>query len=240
MEEQFDDNIKQLCDEIRVFAPLRFEQHDKKSYNSIIKKENGAGKPLEAIVYYYEPLCLAKIAHELYHLKIGLTMGDNSDMLTTAERSGLYASMILNKEFCSDFLNQAEHVIFYPYYHDQGYSDAEFFEEIAPEQFKYVYDDIVNNGLRNRSGEYVYNRVYNYLKLMMLYMFFPIDNRFAMENRQMKHVDTALYNIMKNFKKVLLSVKINPTDWPQLEIAYINYRKEIEKWTSNHKISLYS
>jgi hypothetical protein len=71
-------------------------------------------------------------------------------------------------------------------------------------------------------------------------MFFPIDNRFAMENRQMKHVDTALYNIMKNFKKVLLSVKINPTDWPQLEIAYINYRKEIEKWTSNHKISLYS
>lgn len=240
MEELFDYNIRQLCDEIRAFVPLTFKLHDKKCYNSIIKKENGEGKPREAIVYYYEPLCLAKIAHELYHLKIGLTMGDNSDMLTTVERSGLYACMILNKEFCSDFLNQAEHVIFYPYYHSQNYSDDEFFEEIAPEQFKSVFDDIVKGGLRNISGEYVYNRVCNYLKLMMLYMFFPIDNRFAVENRQLKHVDSNLYNIMKNFKKVLLGVNINPTDWPQLEIAYINFRKDIESWASSHKITLYS
>jgi hypothetical protein len=237
MEEQFDDNIKTLCEEVRAFVPLTFEQHDKKCYNSIIKKEDGVGKPIAATVWYYEPLCLAKIAHELYHLKIGLTMGDNADMLATPE-SGLYAKMILSKEFCSDFLNQAEHVIFYPYYHEQGYSDDEFFEEIAPEQFIPILDDIVKGGLKNRSGEYIFNRVCKYIKLITLFMFFPIDNRFAVHNRQLKHVDATLYNIMKTFKRVIQGMKIAPGNWPHLEGAYVNYRKEIEKWTRNHNIAL--
>lgn len=236
MEEQFDDNIRQLCDEIRAYVPLTFEQHDKPCYNSIIKKENGIGNPIAAIVWYYEPLSFPKIAHELYHLKIGLTMGDNADMMAAPE-SGLFAKMILDKEFCSDFLNQAEHLIFYPYYHERGYSDDEFFEEIAPEQFIPVLDDIVKSGLKNRSGEYIYKRICNYLKLMVLYMLFPIDNRFAVQNRQLKHVDATLYNIMKTFKRVILGMKIAPENWPQLEIAYVNYRKEIEKWTWTHKIA---
>lgn len=237
MEEQFDDNIRQLCDEIRAFVPLTFEQHDKPCYNSIIKKENGVGKPNAAIVWYYEPLSLPKIAHELYHLKVGLTMGDNADMIATPE-SGLFASMILNKKFCSEFLNQAEHMIFYPYYHEQGYSDDEFFEEIAPEHFIQVLNDIVKKGLKNRDGEYIYDRVCNYLKLMTLFMFFPIDNRFAVQNRQLKHVDATLYNIMRTFNKVILGMKIVPENWLQLDSAYVNYRKEIEKWTKTHKIAL--
>lgn len=237
MEEQFDDNIRQLCDEIREFVPLTFERHDKPCYNSIIKKENGAGKSIAAIVWYYEPLSLPKIAHELYHLKIGLTMGDNADMMATPE-SGLFARMILDKEFCSDFLNQAEHVIFYPYYHEYGYSDDEFFEEIAPEQFIPVLDDIVKSGLKNRSGEFIIHRVCNYIKLITLFLFFPIDNRFAVQNRQLKHVDATLFIIMKSFKKVIRGMKIAPENWPQLESAYVNFRKEIEKWTKVHKIVL--
>lgn len=237
MEEQFDDNIRQLCDEIRTFVPLTFEQHDKPCYNSIIKKENGVGKPNAAIVWYYEPLSLPKIAHELYHLKIGLTMGDNADMMATPE-SDLFARMILNKAFCSEFLNQVEHMLFYPYYHEQGYSDDEFFEEIAPEKFIPALDDIVKNGLKSIGGEYIYNRVCNYLKLMTLFMFFPIDNRFAVQNRQLKHVDATLYSIMKTFKGGIQGMEIAPENWPQLKSAYVNYRKEIEKWTKTHKIAL--
>jgi hypothetical protein len=233
MEDFFDDNIKQLCKEIREIVPLRFEKHDEHSYNATINKANETGQPIGAIVWYYDPLSLSKLAHELYHIKIGLVLGDNEIMLPNSKNSQ-YTRFLLSYDFCEEFLNHVEHFIFYPIYKAQGYSDDEFFENINPDPFDAKLNEIAKQGVKKSNGEYVLIRVADYFRLMVLFMFFPIDARFKNRVRQLKHIDIGLFNLFKGFKDIINGMDIEPNNRQKLQNAYASFLSEIEKWTLNH------
>ena len=237
MEELFDDNIKSLVAEIRSIVPLDFELHDQNNYAAIIKKIGGTGAPCRCVVWYYEPVNLAKIAHELYHMKIGLTLGDNSVMVDYANMDGI-SQMLFNKEFCSGFLNQCEHLLFYPLFHEQGYDDQYFFEEISPEKFEPTYNLLVEQGVKRQNGEFPLYNLSNYMKLLTLYMFFPIDNRFNNHKKALKRLEPEIYRMFNTFLNELKTIRIVPQDCNRLQSLYLLFRDNIAIWAKNHKIVL--
>lgn len=234
MEHLFDDNIKQLCKEIRETVPLDFVKHEKQSYNSTIKKDDKTGSPESATVWYYEPLSLPKIAHELYHIKIGLILGDIEVMVAGCSNN-FYTQHLLDYEFCSGFLNQIDHCIFYHLYKSQGYPDMDFFEGVDPVPFNAKLDTIEKVSIKQSNGKYVFEHVANYMRLMVLFMFFPIDGRFKNQVHRLKHIDSSLFNIFKDLQKVVTGMDIMPENREKLQNAYVSFRNAIDHWTSSRK-----
>lgn len=235
MQAQFDDNVKRLLADIEAIVPVEYELHDKKCYQTIIKKDGGCGLPNKAIVYYYEPLNLAKLAHELYHLKIGLLLGDCSVMLDLPENN-MEARMLFSKSFCSDFMNNSDHVVFYPLYKEAGYDDDSFFDDFNPESFEPYYTDMIENGIKNTKGEYITSRVGNLLGLLTLYMFFPLDNRFSNHKKKLKRIDTTLYGIYVRYLDGLKNIKIEPQYRENFQSLYLGFRDEMLAWIRTHKM----
>lgn len=69
----------------------------------------------------------------------------------------------------------------------------------------------------------------------MLKYQYRINNSVRLSNGLTKWVNRTVPLISD---KVILGMKIVPENWLQLDSAYVNYRKEIEKWTKTHKIAL--
>lgn len=235
IEERFDDTIKILCKEIRKIVPLIFEQQDQKSYNAeIIKKSNGEEYPISAVVWYYEPLSLPKIAHELYHVKTGLILGDISIMVP-GPSNDYYTKKLLNHRFCQEMLNQTEHCIFYPYYKAHGYPAEEFYEVINPEPYFDILAEIEKKGIKRPDGKFVFQNVMDYLKLIVLFLFFPIDSRFSNQIRRLKHIDTDLFSIFKIFKNTITGLAIIPNNREILQTAYASLLTSIDDWSLKHE-----
>lgn len=236
MKELFDDNIKQLCKEIKEIILLRFEKHDKPSYNSTIEKDKKTGQPIDALVWYYDPLSLPKLAHELYHIKIGLVLGDCEPMLP-GQGNSMYSRLLLNDHFCEQFLNQIDHCIFYPLYKNQGYPEDEFFEIVDPVPYISKLDEIEKEGVKEKSGEYDLIRVADYMKLIALFLFFPIDSRFSHQVRRLKHIDATIFSFFKDFKKSITNLDIVPSNRQKLQETYESFLEKIDCWTLKHKFS---
>lgn len=102
----------QLVSEIEAVVPVKFTQWDNHYYSSVLKK-NEDGSPREAGIQFKLPLEIPKIAHELLHMKVGLTMGDNGCMLTIPGKSFWYR-IFVKHGIVAQILNLCEHVIFSP------------------------------------------------------------------------------------------------------------------------------
>jgi hypothetical protein len=238
MEELFDANIKELVAEIRSTVPLDFVEHDNHEYSAIIRKNSETGEPCSCVLWYYEPLNLAKIAHELYHLKIGLMLGDNTVMLDYSNMNGI-VQMLFCKQFCTGFLNQCEHFLFYPLFHAQGYDNKDFFESFEPEIYEPIFNKLVGQGLKRSNGEYTLNDVSNYMRLLALYMFFPFDNRFNSHKKALKRLQPEIFSIFNTFLNGLRTIHIIPQDRDKLQSLYMHFRDQITNWEHNHRIVLF-
>lgn len=169
MKELLDSNNKELVAEIESIVPIYFIQHKESCYQATVKKDL-KGEPTLAKLWYYEPLSQAKLAHELYHIKIAVLLGDNASMIILPEEN-MYASIFYNKEYCTDFLNHIEHLIFYNIYKDAGYSDNDFFEYVNPEKAAIHYQNIISNGIKNEKGLYNIYRLQEYIRLLVLSLY---------------------------------------------------------------------
>ncbi len=226
-----DENIRSLIDEIEKTIPVIFTSWEKEYSASKIHKENGVGKPISAEVYYkHNPSC-PEIAHELLHIKTSLILGDNSIMLDNKR-----FCILFDKKFCEDFINQSEHVLFYKDYLSMGYPSVEFYEQIEDSGQQYL-NILERNGFRT-NGKITEWSLTAFVKLCVLYLSFPIDNRFKTQKKSLKHIESTLYKVVDDYFKSLSGIHIVPTDRDKAEGLFESFANNIVAWIDSHKKSM--
>ncbi len=232
MEEQdirawLDKSNQQMLTEIEVFVPVNFVLWEKKNYACHIHKDNG--KPCSAEILCKEPLSQAKIAHELLHAKTSLILGDNGIMFCVEEQTVPFQYM-LKGNGASDIGNVCEHVIFFPDYLDMGYDEGEAFEE--PERLSEQLEKLsflANNGLKE-NGRYSSQRVCDYLSLVFSLLFYPNENRFKREIKQLRKIDIPLFSRIMKMKDACMDMAIVPENKEVLQEAYYVFANDMNQW----------
>lgn len=230
LREWLDANNKNLLSEIEKVVPVMFTLWGKNYYACQVHK-NTTGAQCEAEVFYKEPLSQAKLAHELLHAKTSVTLGDNQIMFSVSNPSQPFCFMMANDN-ASNIVNVCEHNIFFPDYLDMGYLEEDSFEQpqdLAEREREISY--LVNHGLRV-SGHYSIDRVFQYFGLVFSFLFYPNDERFKKEVKQLRKIDVPLFCILKKLKDNCSDVAIIPDNKEHLQDSYFEFANDINNWLS--------
>ena len=225
-----DENSKLLC-KIEKLMPVEFIEHNKPKYESVIRKSD----PVHAEVFYYTPLSQEKIAHELLHMHLASTLGDCS-CIVYPDPTCIHTTCLFGPDFCSDLLNQSEHIITYPLYLKMGYAPLSFVESITDEH-DVEFQQILNMGIQ-RNSMYASRNVDCFIRLCVYYMFFTIDNRFKEKCKALETLDKSLYRIIETYYVSLKTISIKPKEKQKLQNTYKALRDNLTRWYKNHNVIL--
>ena len=170
--------------------PIEFRLWNETNYSSIVKTKD-VPSPI-GIVLYYEPISQAKIYHELLHLHCSGCFGTSYCMCPQSTDDAFY-KIIINDGICESFLNDAEHMLMYPYYKEKGYAPEDFFEPFSDPVEKVKYFRSIPFKF---NGKYQTTMIQNYLKLCVHLMSFPLDNRCKKLLKDIKYIDYPLYSLL--------------------------------------------
>lgn len=226
-----DENIQVLLDEIKKSVPIQFTSWDKDYSASTVHKEDGMGKPISAEVFYKQNPSCAELVHELLHIKTSLILGDNAIMLDNKR-----FCILFDKKFCEDFINQSEHLLFYKDYQLMGYPPDKFYDQFQDNGKTYL-DILELKGLRT-NGIIKEWSLTTFVKLCVLYLSFPIDNRFKTQKKSLKHIESTLYKVVDDYFKSLSEIHIEPYDKDKVEKLYESFAYNIVAWIDSHKKSM--
>jgi hypothetical protein len=233
--EHLDDACKNLLFEIEKHVSIDFVVRNdaKKECDFQVLERDVNRIPTKARIRYYEPIEPCKIAHELLHAKCSYLLGYDKiiyDIIQTL--SSVTAKQVLTDKMCGSILNQTEHYIFYPIYHNMGYSDEKFVESINFDQLGWDKFCKAYNRAKISSID-----VSNLILTLHHIILFPIDNRFKVVSTQLKHLERDLYSAFLSFKKELPNMKNMEQDqlYP-LENSYRKLLEEIDIWCKKHEV----
>ena len=216
---------KALVAEIEKMVPVNFTLcEDAGQYQSKSKK-NG-GKIVSAEIYYKYPLEQAKFSHELLHMKVDLILGDCYFLYWLSCEDEMLAKVV-DENFCADFLNVTQHVIFYPDILDMGYSIEEQFEMPRDEaKIEVIYQDALKSRLKYK-GVYDGQRIKCYVQLLVMYMFYPDEKRFAHRVKALKRICAPLYALVKNLRDTLDDIAIDASNREIVQDAYMEFATKL-------------
>lgn len=226
-----DENNTALISEIEKSVPVKFTYWGEDHFACILHK-NEKGEHVGAEIFYKMPLSQAKIAHELLHAKVALTLGDNSIMYNIDNKHALL-SFMLKEEFASNILNVCEHVIFFQDYLDMGFDEAECFE-CASDLNKSLLelDNLKKNGLKE-NGHYSSERVFKYLVLAFSFMFYPNTELFKREVKILRKLDLSLFSRLSDLRRACDDLVICPENKEFIQDAYYKFASNMNKWFIN-------
>lgn len=226
LRKDLDSHNKTLLSEIELTVPVKFTNWDKDYYASQLHK-NSCGGYCEAEVFYKEPLEQPKIAHELLHSKTGLILGDNAIMFAVEKQTIPFQYMMKGAEHIG---NVCEHVIFYPVYLEMGYKEEDFCEQAKDidsrlEELSFL----LKNGLKDK-GHYSSQKVSQYLGLAFSFLFYPQDERFRKEVKQLQKIDVTLFSMIKKLKDACCNLDIIPENRDYIQEAYLDFAYNMNDW----------
>lgn len=223
-----DKNNQTLISEIEMSVPVKFTHWDKDYFACQVHK-NEEGEPCEVEVYYKEPLSQEKIAHEFLHAKTSLILGDNAVMFAV-ENQCVPFKFMMQIENASNIVNACEHNMFFPDYLEMGYKEEDSFEQ--PKELDKKYEEIeflVTNGLKE-NGHYSIKRVFDYFGLVFTFLFYPNDDRFRRQVKQLRKVDVPLFLKLKKLKDDCSDILIEPGNKDFVQNAYFEFATDMNKW----------
>lgn len=223
-------DIRELLTEIELTIPVRFTLWTKDFYAcQVHKSEDSTLREVE--IYYKVPLSQAKFAHELLHAKTSIILGDNTIMLSV-ERPSLPYVFLTTHEHMSNIGNVCEHNIFFPNYLAMGFAEEDSFEQpIDLEDLRSQLSFLSTHYLRE-NGRYSVNRVLNYLSLLFSFLFYPNDERFKKEVKQLRKIDVPLFSRVKKLKDICVNMEIIPDNRECLQDAYLDFANDMNDWLS--------
>lgn len=226
LRKDLDSQNKTLLSEIERRVPVRFTRWDNDYYASQLHKNSG-GEYCEAEVFYKEPLEQAKIAHELLHSKTGLILGDNAIMFAVENQTIPFQYMMKGAE---NIGNVCEHVIFYPVYIEMGYNEEDFCEQAKDldrrmEELAFL----LKNGLKDK-GHYSSQKVSQYLGLAFSFLFYPHEERFKKEVKQLRKIDVTLFSRIMRLKEACCNLDIIPENRDYIQEAYLDFANNMNDW----------
>ena len=222
-----DEHNQQLVAYIEEIIPVKFTLWDRDYYECHVHKNNGI--LVEAEIKCKEPICQAKIAHELLHAKISVDLGDIGIMFTVENRNAFFDAMMAD-ESASKINNACEHLMSFPEYIEMGYDEKEFFEEAADLEARLVeLDYLYNHGLKT-DGHFESKKVFSYLSLLFSFLFYPNEKTFAREVKKLRKINVPLFVILNKLRFDCKDLDINPENRGFIQEAYWKYAKSINKW----------
>lgn len=225
------DTNKKIVSFIEQYVPVIFTKKECDNYESQMhKKENGSPKSAE--IFYKEPLEQAKFAHELMHMKTDLMIGDDQ-IVYEISLSDRRLSKIIDEQFCADLLNVTQHVVFAPEMKELGYGMEQFEYETLNPTIKSIYNDALETKLKFM-GVYDSTRVQCYIKLLLMYMFYPDDKRFTKEINALKTIDFVLFSIVKKLHIAFEDLELDERNKDYIQNQYREFAEGIQKWIHKH------
>lgn len=225
-----DPNCQELVNELEQFVKLRFVKVDGNIDGAQVTNRNVDGKPSEITIFYAEPLSVSGVYHELLHAKCAVLLGDNRVICINSAAN--FAESLFSYHNCQRLINHVEHIIIFPTYVNKGYDKNDFYKGM-----NYSHEEIqrfLKQPLKSPTGVYDESMVATFIDATISFMFFPIDSRFQVYLRTLKHMERDLFNIIKLFFKNVQSIRLIAEDYDKLQAYYCQYRKSIIIWVSNH------
>lgn len=226
---RLDKPCQELLAEVQEHISINFflREDDKHECDFHVINRDQNNKPKEGQILFYEPIESAKIVHELLHAKCSCVFLDDNrifDIVRTL--SSHIAKKVLTFDLCQSILNQAEHYIIYPHYIHMGYDNDKFVESLSFDHEGW--NTFVKNYQRNNIKM---TDVYNLINTLHHIVLFPIDNRFKVIMRELKHIERELFDAFKCFRDELPSL---PQSYGSQEYSLIPLYKrlfdKIDKW----------
>ena len=186
------------------------------------------GNQREAEVFCKEPLSQPKIAHELFHAKTSLILGDNGIMYAIPNQTKMFQYM-MDKNNASNIVNACEHVIFFPDYLDMGFDEMDSFEQPHDLDARHRELKGLSGGLKE-NGHYSPAKVFQYLGLVFSFYFYPNDRRFRTEVRQLKKIDYPLFMRIKKLRDACTDLAIVPENKDIIQDAYYDFAVDMNAW----------
>ena len=229
---ELDQACLSLLNDVEQYIAIDFVQQDTPPYGFQVTERTTNHLPKTGRVFYYQPINSAKIAHELLHAKIDYFLGNGMCIYKYAQNIDVLNSLF-DYNMCADFTNQTAHKIFYKEYAAMGYSPENFVEGVH-------WDTQGWNALKLRwkktPKENQLVDIKNFILAITHIMLFPIDNRFAYIEREMKHMERDLFAIFKKFRDIIETLQIRATDGDKMEQAYMAFIKDIHSWGTKNNI----
>ena len=225
------DTNKEIVSFIEQYVSIVFTKTDCDNYYSQMHK-NEEGLPVRAEIFYKEPMEQAKFAHELLHMKADLMIGDDLIVYEIA-MSDKKLSKIIDKRFCEDLLNVTQHIAFAPDIEEMGFGMEQFENETISSLVESIYRDTLNTKLKFL-GIYDSIRVQNYLKLLLMFMFFPDEKRFAKEVKALKSIDFILYSRVRELHYAFKNVELSKDSYDYIQEQYKFFVEGVQKWVHTH------
>ena len=231
--EELDDNNREMVNRLMEAFPVEFRVWQNKCYSAILKT---IGVPSSKIVIlYYPPISQEKIAHELLHMFCQLSLGTNECILSSPDEEDIYKK-VFTEQFCEWLLNNAEHILMYPYYKDMGYDPNHFFE--AFDDPGNIVAEFKQRGIRNHGSKYSLAMVVNYLKLCIHLQAFPLDNSCQKYLKEIKQIEYPLFSAVSRFFKGIEDIEISANNYDYIQDKYIELRKTIVSWINRNRNNL--
>lgn len=236
VKQNLDNANSELLAKIEKNTPVIFKEKEitsviseKRCYESVLRKS----EPIHAEVFFYTPISQEKIAHELLHMYIACTFGDCADIIYIDPKC-IFTTCLFTDTFCTDLLNQSEHVLMYPLYKRMGY-DSDLFVESLVDMHDAEYQSLLSYGIQNK-GLYSSRNVDFFIRLCIYYMSFPLDNRYKRKCKQLRSIEKSLYSIIETYFNQLRSITLTSPNSKVLQQIYKSLRDNIARWVNSRNI----
>lgn len=228
VEEQLDEQNKQLLTEIRNKMSVKFEIFNKPYFENFSINDN--------VTVYVNPKIFknSSVAHELLHAwfrGLGL-MGSN--MIYLSARGNPKFSLVFDKRLCDHIGNCMDHYKIYPKFLEMGYASEDFLSS------KGMQCDISSiRKLRVQSnGVYSTKHLNNYIGYLISIYADHLRNDYSQHLAQMQNIDPELFNIVTELWQVWKNIDItNPDPITRMDFEAINdFIMNMENWMGSRSI----
>lgn len=146
----------------------------------------------------------------------------------------IFTTCLFTDTFCTDLLNQSEHVIMYPLYKRMGY-DSDLFVESLDDMHDAEYQSLLSYGIQNK-GLYSSRNVDCFIRLCIYYLSIPLDNRYKRKCKQLRSIEKSLYSIIETYFNQLWSITLSSPNSKVLQQIYKSLRDNIARWVNSRNI----
>lgn len=229
VEEELNEQNKQLLSEIRTKMSVKFEIFNKPYFVNYSLNNS--------VTIYVNPKIFknSSVAHELLHAWFrGLGLyGSNMIYLSAREKPKL--GVVLDKKLCDHIGNCMDHYKIYPKFLEMGYAPEDFLSS------KGMQCDI--NSIRKlriqSNGVYSAKQLNNYIGYLISIYADHLPNDYSQHLIQMQSIEPELYNVVSEFWQAWKNVDIeNPDQFTRTDFESINgFIMNIEDWMDSVSIN---
>lgn len=182
--------------------------------------ENGEKVGVVFVMDEYDDYAMA---HELLHIKSSLHIDNRAlcKILFDAADRDEKLRCIFSEELVDRINNNADHLLIFPEYCNMGLPADRFFQDSV--QQERATTEIAKKAIANKKPGDV-------LSALMMILFHPQKEKWSMELKQLKKIDSDLYKACNDFSNRVSDSINNQNRQNALERAYTSFAKSIQMW----------